>query len=71
MRRGGELHKHHRHRGWGSGPRLFFRGGFPSRPELIERLEGFQRDLEQQLADVADVLAHLRDSADSTPPQQI
>ena len=62
---------HHRHRGWGRGPRVFFRGGFPSRPELIERLEGFQRDLEQQLADVADVLAHLRDSADSTPPQQI
>ena len=40
---------------------MFFRGGFPSRRELIERLEGFQRDLEQQLADVADVLAHLRD----------
>jgi hypothetical protein len=51
---------------------MFFRGGFPSRAELIERLEGFQRDLEQQLADVADVLAHLRDSAaDDTPPQQI
>ncbi len=53
---------HHRHHhGRGRGPRMFFRGGFPSRPELIERLEGFQRDLEQQLADVADVLAHLRD----------
>jgi hypothetical protein len=47
---------------------MFFRGGFPSRPEMIERLESFQRDLEQQLADVADVLAHLRDSGDS--PQQ-
>ena len=62
---------HHRHRGWGRGPRLFFRGGFPSRPELIERLEGFQRDLEQQLADVADVLAHLRDSDEGQPQQQI
>ena len=61
---------HHRHRGWGRGPRLFFRGGFPSRPELIERLEGFQRDLEQQLADVADVLAHLRDSGEATPEPQ-
>ena len=50
---------------------MFFRGGFPSRPEMIERLESFQRDLEQQLADVADVLAHLRDSADEAPPQQI
>ena len=63
---------HRRHHGWGGrGSRIFFRGGFPSRPELIERLESFQRDLEQQLADVADVLAHLRDSADETPPQQI
>ena len=61
---------HHRHHGRGRGPRMFFRGGFPSRAELIERLEGFQRDLEQQLADVADVLTHLRDSADA-PQQQI
>jgi hypothetical protein len=61
---------HHRHHGRGRGPRMFFRGGFPSRAELIERLEGFQRDLEQQLADVADVLAHLRDSAAGDPPQQ-
>jgi hypothetical protein len=52
---------------------MFFRGGFPSRTELIERLEGFQRDLEQQLADVADVLAHLRDGTEdaSAPQQQI
>jgi hypothetical protein len=66
-------HRHHHHgRGWGGrGSRMFFRGGFPSRPEMIERLENFQRDLEQQLADVADVLAHLRDSADEAPPQQI
>ena len=61
---------HHRHHGRGRGPRMFFRGGFPSRAELIERLEGFQRDLEQQLADVADVLAHLRDRADE-PQQQV
>ena len=62
---------HHRHhRGWGrGGPGMFFRGGFPSRVEMIERLESFQRDLEQQLADVADVLAHLRDSADNAPQQ--
>ena len=60
-------HRHHRH-GWS--PRIFFRGGFPSRPELIERLESFQRDLEQQLADVADVLAHLRDGSDAQPEPQ-
>ena len=65
------MHRH-RHHGWsGRGARMLFRGGFPSRAELIERLEGFQRDLEQQLADVADVLAHLRDSADDAPQQQI
>jgi len=48
---------------------MFFRGPFPSRPELIERLESFQRDLEQQLADVADVLNHLRhgDEGQSQP----
>jgi hypothetical protein len=65
---------HHRHHGWGGrgrGSRIFFRGGFPSRSELIERLENFQRDLEQQLADVADVLVHLRDPADSQPQQQV
>jgi hypothetical protein len=50
---------------------MFFRGGFPSRAELIERLEGFQRDLEQQLADVADVLAHLRDRDEGQPQQQV
>jgi hypothetical protein len=49
---------------------MFFRGGFPARPELIERLESFQRDLEQQLADVTDVIAHLRDPEDSRQPQQ-
>ena len=62
---------HHRHHGRGRGPRMFFRGGFPNRHELIERLENHQRDLEQQLADIADVLAHLRDSADDAPQQQI
>jgi hypothetical protein len=56
---------HHRHHRRGHGSRMFFRGGFPSRAELIERLEGFQRDLEQQLADVADVIAHLRDRDES------
>jgi hypothetical protein len=63
---------HHRHHGWGGrGSRMLFRGGFPSRPELIERLESFQRDLEQQLADVADVLAHLRDRDEGRPQQQV
>ena len=30
---------HHRHHGWGGrSSRIFFRGSFPSRPELLERL---------------------------------
>ncbi len=62
---------HYRHRhGWGGRPwekRILFRGGFPNRQELLERLENYQRDLEQQLADVADVIAHLRDPQDQQP----
>jgi hypothetical protein len=49
---------------------MFFRGGFPNRHELLERLENHQRDLEQQLADLADVIAHLRDRGDATPEPQ-
>ena len=60
---------HHRHHGWDRGPRVVFRGGFPSRHELLERLESYQRDLEQQLADVADVIAHLRDRGEAAPQQ--
>ena len=59
---------HHRH-GWG-GARILFRGGFPNRYELLERLENYQRDLEQQLADIADVIAHLRDTPQDAQPQQ-
>ncbi len=59
----------HRH-GRGGGPRFLFRGGFPNRQELLQRLESFQRDLEQQLADVADVIAHLRDTPTDPQPQQ-
>jgi hypothetical protein len=62
------MHHHGRHHHHG-GNRIFFRGGFPSRQELLERLENFQRDLEQQLADVADVIAHLRDRSDEPQPQ--
>ena len=61
--------RHHRH-GWGHGPRGLFRGGFPSRHELLERLENHQRDLEQQLADIADVITHLRDRGTEAQTQQ-
>jgi hypothetical protein len=48
---------------------MLFRGGFPNRQELLERLESYQRDLEQQLADVADVIAHLRDRPGDQPQE--
>ena len=63
------MHHHHHRPGWGRGSRVFFRGGFPSRHELLERLESHQRDLEQQLADIADVIAHLRDRPEDQPQE--
>ena len=55
------MHTHHHHQGRRRG----FRGRrFPNRQELLARLESHQRDLEQELADVADLIAHLRDESD-------
>jgi hypothetical protein len=59
---------HHRHYGQGRG-RIHFRGPFPNRQDLLERLESYQRDLEQELADIADVITHLRDR-DQAPETQ-
>ena len=53
-------HHHHRRHG-----RLHFRRPFPNRGELLERLESYQRDLEQELADIEDLLRHLRDESDA------
>ena len=54
-----------RHRGPG---RRRFQRPFPNRQELLERLEAYQRDLEQEVADVADLIEHLRDR---NAPQQV
>jgi hypothetical protein len=62
-------HGHHRWGGSGGRGRVFFRGPFPNRRELLERLESYQRDLEQELADIADVIAHLRDRPGDEPQQ--
>jgi hypothetical protein len=59
---------HHRHHGQGRG-RIHFRGPIPNRQDLLERLESYQRDLEQELADIADVITHLRDR-DQAPETQ-
>jgi ribosome-binding protein aMBF1 (putative translation factor) len=54
----------HRHRrGWGR-PRLGSR--FYERENVLERLEEYRRDLEQELADVSDLLRRLREEAAET-----
>jgi hypothetical protein len=47
-------HRHRRH-GFGRRGRRF-----PNREEWIQRLEERQRDLEQEIADLADVIKHLK-----------
>ena len=58
------MHGHRHHHGPG---RLHFHRPFPNRQELLTRLESYQRDLEQEVADVADLIKHLRGS--DTPQQ--
>ena len=50
----------HRHHGHGPGRRG---SRFPNREEWIQRLEERQRDLEQEIADLADVIKHLKSDA--------
>ena len=55
---------HHGHR------RRFHRGlgrRWYDRENVLERLESYQRDLEQELADLDDLIRHLRDD-DGTEP---
>ena len=39
------------------------------RENVLERLESYQRDLEQELADVSDLITRLRAGEQSGPPQ--
>ena len=54
------MHGHRHFRG-----RHGFRGHrrFPGREEWLRKLEEYQRDLEQEIADVADVIRHLKSDA--------
>jgi hypothetical protein len=36
---------------------------YPNRDELLEKLEEHQKDLEQEVADVADLIRRLRDES--------
>jgi hypothetical protein len=47
----------HRHHGFGRRHRRF-----PNREEWLQRLEEYQRDPEQEIADVAAVIKHLKSS---------
>ena len=65
-------HRRHRHRGFG------FRGpgigrGWYDREKVLERLEEYQRDLEQELADVSDLIERLRagETPGQTQPQSV
>jgi hypothetical protein len=60
------MHHGHRH---GRHGRLHFRRPFPNRQELLERLESYQRDLEQEIADLEDLIRHLRDEPAEGQPQ--
>jgi hypothetical protein len=48
-----------RHEGRRRGRRSRFR--YPNRDELLQQLEEHQRDLEQEVADVADLIRRLRE----------
>jgi len=60
--------QYRRHRGRGFGP---LGARWYERENVLERLESYQRDLEQQLADIADVIAHLRDRDEGRPQEQV
>ena len=58
MCHGGSHHGFHRRRGFGR---------FGNREDWLERLERYQRDLEQELADVSDVVKRLREEPKVEP----
>ena len=52
--------RRHRHRGFRRHHGIGH--GWYDRERVLERLEEYQRDLEQELADVSDLITRLRDS---------
>ena len=64
---------HKRHRRGGRGGTPIGRGRF-NREAWLERLERYQRDLEQETADVADLIRRLKDApptAETTAPTTV
>ena len=59
------MHGHrHRHRG---GCRPGFGRRYPNAEELLQALEEYQKDLEQETADVADLIRRLREGRPAEP----
>jgi hypothetical protein len=58
------MHRHRRGRG-ACGPS--FGRGVPNAEEWLRALEEYQKDLEQEVADVADLIRRLRDVRPETP----
>ena len=58
------MHGHRHRRGGGR-----LGGRFYERERVLERLENYQRDLEQELADVSDLITRLRAGEQSGQPQ--
>ena len=57
-------HGHRRGRGWEPS---FRRRPFPSSEELLRLLEEYQKDLEQETADVADLVRRLKGEQQPAP----
>jgi hypothetical protein len=59
-------HRHHR----GCRPDGLRRGRFPNSEEWLKALEQHQRDLEQETADVADLIRRLREEQPAPEPAE-
>jgi hypothetical protein len=57
-----ERHGHRKHRRWAR--------RMPSREELLQVLEERQKDLEQEVADIDDLLRRLRDETSAPPANE-
>jgi hypothetical protein len=61
-------HRRHRHRGFRRMGHGIGRGWY-DRERVLERLEDYQRDLEQELADVSDLITRLKEKETGEPEQ--
>jgi len=57
-------HEHHHHHHYRR--RFGGRRRFPNREEWLKKLEEYQRDLEQEVADVADLIRRLKEEKPTT-----